>query len=92
MRLVDPTADREPLHNTRAPRLDRLAGTTIGLLSNGKTNADVLLRETAALFKEEYDCQVLPVVQKPNFGAPAPRELVDELAEQCDMLLTASGD
>ena len=92
MKLVDPTVSREPQQNRRAPRLASVEGRTVGLLSNGKTNADVLLRETAALFKYEHRCEVLEVATKPNFGAPAPRELIDELARECDLLLTATGD
>ena len=51
MRLIDPTGSCDIRHNLRAPKLDSIKGLTVGLLSNSKANADVLLRETAGPFE-----------------------------------------
>ena len=51
--LMDPGADGEggPTR-LEAPRLESLDGKKIGLLSNGKANAELLVRETAARFEQ----------------------------------------
>ena len=92
MRLIDPTGSCDIRHNIRAPRLDSIQGLTVGLLSNSKAKADVLLRETASLFKKEHECVILDVIYKHNASQPAPRQLIDKLAKDCDLLLTATGD
>ena len=92
MKLVEPTAATAAHDNTRASRLDSLEGRTIGLLANGKVNADVLLEETAAIFAEQHGCRILPLVFKRNASAPAPAETISDLASRADLLITASGD
>jgi len=92
MQLVDPTVQSPDLQNARAPKLASLQGLTVGLLSNGKLNAELLLRETAALFVARHGCTVAELVQKGNASAPAGPERIDTLVAHCDFLLTANGD
>ena len=92
MQLVDPTSNDPGQRHARAPALNSLEGKTIGLLSNSKLNADVLLKETAALFQAEYSCDVRDVYFKRNASAPAPSETIDKLVSECDFLITAAGD
>ena len=51
MQLVDPTSNDPGQSHTRAPALSSLEGKTIGLLSNSKLNADVLLKKRQRSFK-----------------------------------------
>ena len=90
--LVDPAGRRSSAVRTAAPRLESLAGLNIGLLSNGKANADVLLNETAALFVDAYGCRTAHFVDKRNAGRPALPEHHRELAAAADFLITAVGD
>ncbi len=92
MKLIDPTVKNAAHHCTHAPRLDSVDGKTIGLLTNNKVNADVLLRETAALFSARNQCHVLDMAGKQNASAPAPGGIIKELALTCDFLITAMGD
>ena len=92
MKLVDPTVSAPSLQNQRAPALTELRGLTIGLLSNGKLNADALLDETAAELIRRYGGRVLPMVHKRNPSAPAPADLLTGLSPECDYLITAAGD
>ena len=92
MQLVDPTSSDPGQSHSRAPALSSLEGKTIGLLSNSKLNADVLLKETAALFQMEYRCDIRNVRFKRNASAPAPSETIDQLVSECDFLITAAGD
>ncbi len=92
MKLIDPTVKSAAHNCVMAPRLDRVDGHTIGLLTNGKVNADVLLRETAMLFGSRNHCHVLEMASKQNASAPAPGGILKDLALECDFLMTAMGD
>ena len=92
MKLVDPTVPAKAGTSTRAPALASLEGLTIGLLWNRKLNADRLLEETAGLLQSRFGGKVLPIAVKNNPSAPAPAELLTDLAPECDYLITAAGD
>ena len=57
-----------------------LKGKTIGLLSNSKLNADVLLRETAAIFQTEHQCNVTDIRFKRNASVRGDRALGAQVA------------
>ena len=92
MELVDPTVAAPARQSRRAPALASLDGLTIGLLTNGKLNADALLEETAAILQNRFGGDVLPMVAKASAGAPAPADTLKKLSLECDYLITASGD
>ena len=92
MQLLDPTATDPSQQHSRAPAFSDLDGKTIGLLSNGKLNADLLLQETAAIFEAKHQCKVREIKFKRNASAPAPTETIEELTDECDFLITAAGD
>ena len=92
MKLVDPTVTSSQPDNSRAPALSTLQGKTIGLLSNRKLNADLLLQETAACLSRRYGGRILSMAHKTNPSAPAPAETLTNLSPECDYLLTATGD
>ncbi len=92
MRLFDPTATNSDLKRTRAPALTHMEGLTIGLLSNGKANADHLIRLTAEKLIHRYGGKHLNVQFKPHASEPAPGELLTNLVHECDYLITAAGD
>ena len=92
MKLVDPTVPAAVPESRRAPALASLDGLTIGLLSNGKLKADVLLTETAAILQARFGGSVLPMAAKGTAGAPAPADMLTNLSVECDYLITASGD
>ena len=74
-----------------APRLADLSRLKVGLLSNGKANADALLYETAAHFESDLGCSVTKLLDKRNAGRPAPPDFLAELAAESDFLITAVG-
>ena len=92
MQLYDPTTPPKIQQNLRAPAPETLTGLKLGLLSNGKQNADHLLRITAAHFAKNNGCVVQDIRYKANASAPASAEMMAELTENCDILLTANGD
>jgi len=92
MKIYDPTVSPQTRHYRRAAPLTELSGSRVGVLSNGKLNADRLLEITAAHFADKHACTVLPMRHKQNASGPAPNETLAALIEECDWLLTANGD
>lgn len=92
MTLISPRGSRNRQPRAMAPRLASLNGLRVGLLSNGKLNADLLLQETARCFVEQHRCTVVPLMSKPFASKPADPELLQELAVQADFMLTGNGD
>ena len=68
-----------------------LNGKIIGLLDNGKRNFDVYLDCTEELLKEKFSFATVRR-RKPSPLRGIPRDLLDEMAEQCDTIITGSGD
>ena len=92
MTLISPKGGTRSSSRTMAPRLRSFDNLRIGLLSNSKLNADLLLRETAACFVEAHRCSVNELIGKPHASKPAPVDSLTALAETSDLLITANGD
>lgn len=92
MQIYDPTVQGPERHAVRAGALTSLDGKTIGILENGKINAENLLREAALVFAARHNCKIHPIYSKTNASAPAPAETLTEAAAQVDFLITGLGD
>ena len=92
LELFDPTGEPAPTGFTAAPRLSSLDGLRIGLFSNGKINADTLLRLTAELFEREAGCRVVIDSGKRNASRIAEPQVLERIANDVDFLITAVGD
>jgi hypothetical protein len=92
MRLYDPTSSGPQKTLFRAPALASLEGRTIGVLENGKLNAEEMLRELAALFAARHGCTLRPIYSKSNASAPAPAGILAQAAAEVDFLITGLGD
>jgi hypothetical protein len=90
IRLYDPTAEPRAVAARLAPRLTSLQGKRIGILDNGKANADVLMLAMAKILQERYGAGEIVKREKPVAGPPRP-EVLDALA-QCDLALVGSAD
>ena len=90
--VLDPTVLPLPVHASMARRQHTLDGMTIGLLANGKRNADKLLDKVGALLAEHYQIKGFVVRNKGSANRPCPPNLLQELLAQCDALLTGVGD
>lgn len=90
--LYDPAAPRENAHAATSHKLDALAGKVVGFIDNAKPNFDHLVDELAKLLVERHGVARIVKRRKPSASIPANAEVVSELAAQCDLVITGSGD
>ena len=64
----------------------------LGLLGNSKLNADNVLLAVGDLLKERYALKSVFVRSKPSFGKPAPDDVVAEMVDNADVIVTGVGD
>ena len=88
--LLDPTSERDPAVRSRLPRLVSLDGLTVGLLDISKARGDLFLDR----LEQRIRGRGAEVVRykKPTFTKPAPIDLRQEIAVQCDAVVEALAD
>ena len=92
MQLYAPTSTAAKRQMHRAPALKSIDGLRIGILENGKLNAEEMLNEVAALFVQHHGCTVRTLASKKNASAPAPSNTLVQVAQEVDFLITGLGD
>lgn len=92
IRYLNPVQEAEIVPGSLAPRLSSLDDCTVGLLSNGKTNASELLEMLAEELGREFRLASIVRVTKRNASGNCPPELLDDLVGKCDAVITAIGD
>ena len=90
--VLDPTAPPIPVSARPAGRPDTLNGKVIGLLDNHKRNASLLLDEIEKLLSQQYEFARVVRRSKNDVSRPCPEPTVEDLAAQCDIVITAMGD
>ncbi len=90
--VLDPSAETVPAEGMVAQRPSELNGKRLGLLANGKLNSEELLEAVSDLLSERYQFSGLVRRNKGNASRPAPKEILEELARECDLVITATGD
>ncbi len=90
--VLDPTETGARSSSTELvlPPAD-LSGVRLGLLDNGKPNSDRFLSLLAERFSAD-DAVLSRTLRKPSIGRLAPVQLVEELVEACDLVVTGVGD
>jgi len=88
--LLDPTSERQPASRERLPRLDSLDGKTVGLLDISKARGDLFLDRLAQRLGERG--AKVERFRKPTFTKPAPVDLRQQIAVQCDAVVEALAD
>ncbi|MGH8980293.1 MAG: UGSC family (seleno)protein [Acidimicrobiales bacterium] len=89
--LVDPTQQATDLAVSRAPRRADLRGLRLGLVENTKANAAKLLDEVEAFLHDELAPASVTRYSVPA-TLPAPNEMLDAIASECDLVIEAVGD
>jgi hypothetical protein len=74
------------------PKFTDLRGKIIGVLDNSKPNMDKLAERFAEQLKEKYGVAKVISRRKLTAQQGAPKEYLDELAAQTDLVLSGLGD
>lgn len=90
--LYDPTAARLDDGDQKLCTLDGLRGKVIGFIDNAKPNFDNLVDDLAELLVSRYGAGGVIKRKKRAASVAAPEAMYKELAEQCDLVITGSGD
>ncbi len=89
--VLDPTNETVPPLGRPAPRLDTLAGKTIGFISNGKEGTKGFFAHLGRLLREESGVANIILRVKSNYSAPADPWIVAEIGGW-DAAVTGIGD
>jgi len=92
VKLYDPTASRGPESAGAGPILATLSGKVVGFIDNAKPNFNHLVDDLAELLVSGYGVARVIKRRKTSASIPAPEEVVRELAQECDLVITGSGD
>ena len=90
--VLDPTVLPQEESTLLADRPETLNGSIVGLLANGKRNSEELLEHVYEILNEEHNLGVMIADNKGNASRPCPPELLQDMADKCDIVITASGD
>ena len=82
--------ETEPL--ALAGRVTSLDGLRLGVLDNTKWNANRLLRRTVAKLREDFSFAAVNYYRKESFSKDADPALIETIAADNDIVLTAIGD
>ncbi len=88
--LLDPTSERSTEIRSRAERLSSIGGRKVGLLDISKPRGNVFLDR----LETGLSARGAEVIRfaKPTFTKPAPVDLRQEIAVQCDAVVEALAD
>ena len=92
MRIYDPTASTRNLIQQRHQTLDQLGGKVVGFIDNTKPNFNYLVDDLAELLISTYGVRSVIKRSKRVAAIPAPEAVLRELVDQCDLVITGSGD
>ena len=92
--LFDPTAPRREAEEApgTAKTLAGLAGKVVGFIDNAKPNFGLLADDLGELLKTKYGVANVIKRRKSSASVPAKPEVIEELAQECDVVITGSGD
>lgn len=88
--ILDPTLEVECARVERAPRSGEIH--ILGLLDNGKPNADRLLYRVAEKLHAQHPELQIRYYRKPGAYRPAPGTLLEDVVAECDGVLVGIGD
>ena len=90
--LVNPLAEPPRPHRQPAPRLDALAGKSIGLIDISKPGGEAYLDQIEENLKTHYGVQKTVRLKKPTFTKRAPDAIIEQLVAECDGVIEALAD
>ena len=92
IQIVAPDAPLEAAEKLEANRKIGKTGIRLGLLDNTKANADHLLNLIVEGVKKEFNVESVVYKRKAASSRPATDKILDELAEEADLVISAMAD
>jgi hypothetical protein len=92
VKILDPTVPPERAESALAKRDAGLDGKVLGLLNNSKVNGDRLLALVRDELGARYDLREVITLTKAGASTPADDAMLEALASECDVVVTAIGD
>ena len=92
LKIFDPTTPAKVEKIDFVPRPKSLSNLRIGLVDNTKFNSDKLLIKIAIILENDYGARSHIIRRKHNPGVPAHDEIINELASNCDVIISGIGD
>lgn len=74
-----------------AKRPDGLAGRVVGLYDNTKEQADIILEVLAGELPRKYGAKAVMTCRGVHYSRPAPKEIIEEMVANCDVVVCALG-
>jgi hypothetical protein len=90
--IVAPDAPMEEAVRLKAARTLGSGGIRLGVLDNSKSNADHLLNLIVEGVKKEFKVDSVVIKRKPTSSRPATDQMLDELAQEADLVISAMAD
>ena len=90
--LVVPDAPLEEVAQLKSNRTLGSAGIRLGILDNSKANADHLLNLIVEGVKKEFKVDSVVIKRKPTSSRPATDQVLDDLAKEADLVISAMAD
>jgi hypothetical protein len=90
--IFDPKAPRAGAREASLKILESLTGKVVGFIDNTKPNFNHLVDDLADVLLRNYGVRAVLKRGKRVQSIPAPKEVIDELAHECDLIITGSGD
>ncbi len=92
MQVYDPTAPSPEATQNLRRSVGDLKGKVVGFIDNSKPNFNLLVDDIAELLTVRYGVKTIVRRGKRGASMPAASQVIDELADQCDLVVTGSGD
>ena len=92
IQVYDPVAPCLTQPQPSAAALQGLRGKVIGFIDNSKPNFQYLVEDLAQILQERHGVAGVVKRRKRSASQGAPDAVMNELVEQCDAVITGSGD
>jgi hypothetical protein len=91
--ILDPVAPRGAASSDRIfEPLPTLRGKVVGFIDNSKPNFSYLVDDLAELLVARHGVASVVKHRKLSASIPAPDEAIADVRQQCDLVITGSGD
>ncbi len=90
--ILEPTAPVREQNRARVIGLSSLQGKVVGFIDNSKPNFNHLADDIGELLVARYGVAAVVKHRKRAASIPASAEVMQDVKEKCDLVITGSGD